>query len=279
MSWRRHSTGLSLGCALAIFAIPAARADLSTSSTGPWFSAAGIVQAATQTAEALAPNTIATIYGTNLSWTTRAVTVADLNGGALPISVDGVSVYVNGILCNLFYISPGQINFLIPYEVTASVARVIVARDGIAGPSTPAGVVVPVVIRMANTAPGFFQWTGLNFAVAEHADGSLISPDDPARPGEVVVLFGTGLGRTVPATSSGRVAVAAASSVYESEVAILLNGVPSPPANLYYAGLTPGCAGLYQVNVRLPPVLGPDPEIQIVIGMESSPAAIRLFVR
>src|ERR1035438_9304702 len=63
----------------------------------PFFTAAGIVQGATQTAETLAPNTIATIYGTNLSWTTHILTAADLNGGTLPTSLDGVSVYVHNI--------------------------------------------------------------------------------------------------------------------------------------------------------------------------------------
>lgn len=141
---------------------------------------------------ALAPNSIATIYGTNLSWTTQPVTTASLNGGTLPTSLAGVSVYVNGILSNLLYVSPGQINFLIPYEIDAASAEVLVARQGVAGPLGANGLPA-VSITMAATAPGFFQWNG-NFAVAQHADGTLIDPDSPAQASEVVVLYAGGLG-------------------------------------------------------------------------------------
>src|ERR1035438_1259627 len=119
---RRHTTCLLACCLAAVCAHPAAfadmgSADITTTSTAPFYTAAGIVQAASQTAGILAPNTIATIYGTNLSWTTHAVTNADLNGQALPTSLDGVNVYVGGLLSGLFFVSPSQVNFLIPYEI------------------------------------------------------------------------------------------------------------------------------------------------------------------
>src|SRR5665213_1759778 len=123
----------------AALACPPLHAQISASATAPYFTAAGVVQAATQTSKALAPNTIATIYGTNLSWTTHAVTIADLNDGALPTTLDEVSVTVEGILCRLFFISPGQINFLIPYELTKPLVSVLVLRQGIGGPTLPDG--------------------------------------------------------------------------------------------------------------------------------------------
>src|SRR5579863_2365499 len=159
---RRYITCLVFGCLAASLSL----SDVSPTSTDPVYSPASIVNAATQTSETLAPNTIATIYGTNLSWTTHAVAARDLNGGTLPVSLDGVSVYVNGILSNLFYISPDQINFLIPYEIVASSATIYVTRQGVGG--------LPVTIPMAETAPAFLEWNG-NFALATHADGSLIS--------------------------------------------------------------------------------------------------------
>ncbi len=224
----------------------------------PSFTAAGVVQGATQLAGTLAPNTIATIYGSNLSWTTQAVTEANLNGGTLPTTLDGVSVYVDAIVCHLMYVSPGQINFLIPYEITASSATVLVARQGVAGPTGPDGQ-PSVVVPLAVTAPGLFEWNG-NFAVAEHADGSLITPAAPAQGGEVVVLYAAGLGRTVPDTSSGALPQTAASILYASQLQILLNGIPLPGASIYYAGVTPGFAGLYQINVALPDPVPSDPQ-------------------
>jgi uncharacterized protein (TIGR03437 family) len=258
-------------CVLAIVIVQVAgtvaRADLSTGSSAPFYTAAGIVHAATQTAEALAPNTIATIYGTNLAYGTRGVAVGDLNQGTLPGTLEGVTVYVHGIVSCLFYVSPGQINFLIPYELTARTADIIVVRQGVAGPS--------VTIQLATTAPGLFQWNG-NFALAEHANGRLIDAESPAQAGEVVVLFAAGLGRTVPDSSSGAVPRSAAPILYGPQFQLLLNGDPLPAANIFYAGVTPGFAGLYQINVKLPDVLPADPEVRIVIGAQASPASIQL---
>ncbi|HTA45127.1 MAG TPA: IPT/TIG domain-containing protein [Bryobacteraceae bacterium] len=241
----------------------------------PFFTAAGVVQAATQTAGPLAPNTIATIYGTNLSWSTQAVTAADLNSGTLPTSLAGVTVYVNNMQSNLVYVSPAQINFLVPYEITATSATVIVARQGVAGPCGPDGK-PSAIVPLAVTAPGFFEWNG-NFAVAEHADGSLITPDAAAQPGEIVVLYATGLGRTVPDSSSGAVPQRAAPILYQSQLQILVNTIPLPHESVLYAGVTPGFAGLYQINVRLPEDMSANPQIQVSIGDEISPASVQLY--
>jgi uncharacterized protein (TIGR03437 family) len=273
MSRRRYTACLFPGCVIACFtlcAVSTAPADLTTGSTAPIYSAASIVNAATQTAEILAPNTIASIYGTNLSWTTHAVTAGDLNGGTLPVSLDGVSVYVNGILSSLFFISPGQINFLIPYDLVSPSATIYVTRQGVSGP--------PATIPLATTAPAFFEWNG-NFALATHADGSLVSSSAPAQASEIIVLYAVGLGRTLPDVSSGHIVSTATSILYLSELQILLNGEPCPSSSIYYAGLTPGYAGLYQINLMLPDVLPPDPSIQMVMGTQASPGAILLYAR
>lgn len=265
---------LLAGCALkADTADTVAHGVINTNA--PFFTAASIVQAATQTVETLAPNTLATIYGTNLSWTTHILNANDLQQGTLPTSLDGVTVYVHNIVCKLLYVSPGQINFLIPYELTSPTAQVLVNRQGVVGPvgldNLPA-----VTINLALTAPGFFQWSG-NFIVAEHADGSLITATSPAQASEVVVLFAAGLGRTVPDSASGVLPSGAARLLYGSQLQIVLNGSVLPPSSIYYAGVTPGYAGLYQINVTLPDVLPRDPELQVVIGTQASPTGILLF--
>jgi uncharacterized protein (TIGR03437 family) len=57
---------------------------------------------------------------------------------------------------------------------------------------------------------------------------------------------------------------------------VLLDGTPCPPQNVLYAGVTPGFAGLYQINLQLPPTLPANPQIQLSIGTQISPAAIQL---
>lgn len=270
MSRRRCITGPLTGCILAFSAISAALAQVSPTATNPSYNTASIVNAATQTAGTLAPNTIATIYGTYLSWTTHAVTTGDLNGGTLPTALEGVSVYVNGILSNLFFVSPDQINFLIPYDIVAPSATVYVARQGVAGP--------PATIQLADTSPGFFEWNG-NFALAEHADGSLITLSAPAQASEAIVLYAAGLGRSSPDVSSGHIVSTATTILYASELQILLNGVPCPSSSILYAGLAPGFAGLYQINLMLPGVLPSNPAIQMTMGAQASLAAVQLYTQ
>ena len=269
---------LIAGCALkAATGESQASVNAVVNTNAPFFTAASIVQAATQTVETLAPNTLATIYGTNLSWTTHAVDANDLQQGTLPTSLDGVTVIVHGIVCKLLYVSPGQINFLIPYELTSSMAQVLVERQGVGGPFGTDNL-PSVTIKLTTTAPGFFQWSG-NFIVAEHADGSLITTTSPAQASETVVLFAAGLGRTIPDSSSGVLPSGAATLLYASQLQIVLNGSALPQASIYYAGVTPGYAGLYQINVTLPDVLPPDPEIQVVMGSQASPPGILLFTK
>lgn len=269
------SIPLAISLLIAGCTLRAGTADTVVNTNAPFFTAASIVHAASQIVETLAPNTLATIYGSNLSWTTHAVTANDLEQDTLPSKLDGVTVNVNGIICKLLYVSPGQINFLIPYEITTPTAQVLVEREGVAGPfgldNLPS-----VTINLAPTAPGFFEWSG-NFIVAEHADGSLITPASPAQASETVVLFAAGLGRTVPDSASGVLPPAAATLLYASQLQIVLNGAVLPQASIYYAGVTPGFSGLYQINLTLPGALPPDPEIRVVIGTQSSPAGVLLF--
>jgi uncharacterized protein (TIGR03437 family) len=238
--------------------------------TAPLYTAQSIVNAATQTAIALAPNTIATLYGTNLAFDTRAVASTDIVRGMMPTSLDGVGVWVNSIPCSLFYVSPTQINFLVPYQLTAGTVSLVVARDSQAGPT--------VSIQLASTSPGLFLWNGNN-AVAGHLSGVVISDAFPAVPKEIVVIYAAGLGRTSPDTTGGQLATSAFPIYYFSQFHVLLNGVPCPPGNVLYAGLAPGFAGLYQINLRLPDDVAANPQIQVSVGPQISPGFIQLAVQ
>jgi len=237
--------------------------------TAPYYTSQSIVHAATQTVEALAPNTIATIYGANLAYDTVAAGNTSVSGATLPQTLAGVTVVVNGILANLFFVSPTQINFLIPYDLTAGTVNIFVARQGTSGPLVP--------IRLNSTAPGLFQFKG--YVIATHLNGSLISDNAPASAGEIIVIYVAGLGRTSPDTTSGKLVTSAATIVAVSQTQALLNGDPCPPSGLLYVGLAPGFAGLYQINLRLPDTIPVNPELRIQVGPEVSPPGIPLAVR
>jgi len=239
-----------------------------TAVTAPSYSVASIVNAATQTAGPLAPNTLATMYGSNLAFDTAAVST--LIGGTLPTSLAGVTVSVGNIASPLLFVSPGQINFIVPYDLTAGVVNVYVARQNVAGPV--------VAIQLNATAPGLFPWDG-NEVIAIHLNGTLISPSAPAHAGEIVVIYATGLGRTSPDTSSGHIVGSAATIVAAAQMQVLLNGTACSAASVLYAGLAPGFAGLYQINLVLPTPVPVNPMIRIAVGAGIGSAPLQLATK
>jgi uncharacterized protein (TIGR03437 family) len=135
-----------------------------------------------------------------------------------------------------------------------------------------------VEVQLNSTSPGLFPWNG-NYAIATHLSGALVSPDAPAVAKEIIVIYAAGLGRVSPDTTSGRLVTSAAAILASAKMQIILAGAAVPSANVLYAGLAPGFAGLYQINLRLPDSLPENPEIRIVIGGQTSPALIRLPAR
>ncbi len=233
----------------------------------PNYSVDTIINPATQTPGYFAPNGLGTIYGTDLSFNTSSVPAYNLNAATLPLSMGGVSVVVGGLIAGLIYVSPTQINFVVPYLLTQGTATLFVARNSLSGPV--------IKIQIYTAAPAFFTWKG-NYAIAVHLDGSLIAVEKPAQPGELVVLFVSGLGRVWPDIDSGRIASAADSLYPTSNLQVFLGGTVLPPQNILYAGLAPGYAGLYQINARLPNPLPPSAEIRVVAYGQSSPGPVVL---
>jgi uncharacterized protein (TIGR03437 family) len=90
---------------------------------------------------------------------------------------------------------------------------------------------------------------GTGRAIAEHADYSLITPASPARPEEWIVLYLVGLGATNPAVASNQLSPASPLAAATVQPAVTIDGVAAP---FYWAGLTPGGIGLYQINCQVP---------------------------
>lgn len=236
------------------------------------YSSASIVNAADNLVEPLAPNTIATLYGTNLAYATAALTSSEVSGGVLPTVLPGTGVHVvvGGLLANLYYVSPTQINFLIPLNLLPGTINVQVVIDGLAGPSIP--------LQLAPAAPALFQLDS-QFAVATHADGSVITSAAPANPGDIVILYATGLGQTSPPLAYDELPTSAAALENAASFQVLVDGVAVDPHAILYAGVAPGFAGLYQINVILPDSTGTNPEIRIGMGDALSTPGLRLAVQ
>lgn len=231
----------------------------------PDYSAASIVNAADNLSGALAANTIGTIYGTHLAYGTAAISASDIRNGLLPtvLGDDETRVFIGGNAATLYYVSPTQINFLVPPNMLALPVQVYVAVDSLRGPL--------LKLNLGPAAPGLFQLDARN-AIGTLPDGTVLTPSAPGKPGDVVTLWATGLGQTDPQMIYGQLPTVAAPLAPGVGLSILLNGKSLPSASITYAGIAPGFAGLYQVNVKLPASLPANPEIRVkVAGVTSAP--------
>jgi uncharacterized protein (TIGR03437 family) len=223
-----------------------------------------------------APNMIATLYGTDLAFGTEAMSAEDTqkNQNRLPTELANVQVLLGITRVPLLYVSPGLINFLLPDSLVAGDYQLRVVRQGTAG--------AQVNVSLQDAAPSLcLNPEDAGAALGAHGDGTPLSPDHPARPGEFVVLYAAGLGRTVASFEDGQLApttlgVAPITIKRLDELRVLLDGEVLDAARVLYAGLAPGTAGVYQLNLRLPDGLPPDPEIRLALGDQMSPAGVKL---
>jgi len=239
----------------------------------PNYTAAGIVNGASFS-PGLAPNTIVSIFGTNLSWDTHALEegdiVSSIDGPTMPTTMGQVEVYFEGWPAYIYYVSPTQINILVPSNLLAGTFQFWVARQGTHGPI--------VSVTLQDAAPAMFQISA-GAVVASHLDWSVVSSDAPAAAGEVVTLWATGLGNTDPQLQDGVLALPYPHLQWISQLnqfTVWIDGVALDPTAIGYAGLAPGYAGLYQVNVRLPDPLPANPEIRLGLGGTMSPPGLIL---
>lgn len=136
----------------------------------------------------------------------------------------------DGVPAPVFYASAEQVNAQVPYEVAGRLSTRI--RTG------EAEVIVPV----AAASPAIFERAILN------QDDVLNTADSPAGRGTIVVAYGTGLGAVTPALATGELAPAVPLS-RAAGVTATIGGMEAP---VHFAGMTPGFAGLFQLNVEVP---------------------------
>jgi len=110
------------------------------------------------------------------------------------------------------------------------------------------------------TSPGVFTVPagGIGSGAVLHADYSLVSTSSPAKAGETIQIFLTGLGAVTPAVSAG---AAAPSSPLSQTVNAPQVYLTDPSGNsvqpvVAFSGLAPGLGGLYQLNVTIPSGVG-----------------------
>lgn len=193
---------------------------------------------------AVAPGSIATLFGADL-----ATTPAWASTLPLPLILDGAMVEIDGVACPLYYVSPTQINLLAPRAAGGN--EIVVQKVGARSE--------PLKITLSAAAPGLFTFTFEpgGPAAAIHAGGRPISAQDPARRGESIMLFATGLGPT-------------------PQPLVRIGGLN---AAVSYAGPAPGFPGLDQINVTVPADAPPGTAVRIdlqVGSVSANPATLAI---
>ena len=212
------------------------------------------------------------IFGTNLSQATRTWQDSDFVNGLLPTSLNGVSVTINGLPAYVEYISPTQVNVLAPDDATVGAVQVQM--------TTAQGKSNSFTAQKQQFAPAFFWMAGGPYVAAQHADYTYVGKPgliagvttQPAKPGEMILLYGTGFGPTSPPLPSAQLVTTPAHLA--NSVQVTIGGVDAPVA---YAGLVE--AGLYQFNVTVPSVPSGDAAVVARIGGVQTQTGVSITIQ
>jgi uncharacterized protein (TIGR03437 family) len=245
----------------------------------PAINAGGVLNAASYQGT-VAPGSYVSIYGSNM---VEADLLSNASGdGAgwlpLPMVIDGVNVSFDvpsagiSVPGNLIFVSPGQINVQVPWELQGqSSAQVKVTMDEEFGYPLFGNV---VTVPLAAYAPAFFVGSGANGTIAaqDAITGAQILASNPAHSGEILSLYANGLGPVTNQPASGSAAVASPSSQTVGALPVVtIGGQQVTPS---FSGLAPTFPGLYQLNVTVPSGLTGNQQVTVSIGGQTSPAVV-----
>ena len=238
-------------------------------SVGPRFTSESVVNAASFASGPIAPGEIISIFGTGLGPETPARGVVGPETGRLPVALESVSVLLGGEPSPLLYVGETQINAQVPYEIAGrSSVQLAVSYGSIDSPRA--------TLAVSPARPALFLIPGSRSAIVLNEDGRLNSASQPARLGESVTLFGTGQGETSPPSGTGQMAPVMSAHRIE-EVSVMVGG---SAAEVVSAGLAPGFAGVFLIQVRIPDTAttGEETPVSVTIQGESSPTGVVMSI-
>lgn len=226
----------------------------------------GSVVNAADGAKPIAPGGLISIYGSNMAPVNMATKELPL-----PTAIAESCLMVNGIPVPMLFVSGGQINGQLPFNVDGNAVMTL---------HTPGGVSDNYNLNILPGAPSVFRSasagpvTGL--ATIFRADnGEVVTPTNPVHANDTIVIYATGLGRTSPAVDSGLPAPDDQLAWALIPPTVTLGG---KDLDVQYAGLVPGSVGLYQINATVPFGVPQGLEIPLVISQSGTSTTLPLRV-
>lgn len=197
----------------------------------------------------VSPGGLVLISGPGLAPGVQGSTNANLLAGKLPFELAGVTVefqFTGGSAYAPIYrvsnVNGGEsVLVQVPFEVTGSTVSAVVSVSG--GTTTVTGIPVKAV------SPGVIEdaISGRQAAVVIRSDGLTVTPTTPARRGEIVRMYATGLGQTSPAAQTNRVGVS-----NQSVLAKVTIGIDNKGFQAQAAYMAENLIGVYEIVFQIP---------------------------
>jgi uncharacterized protein (TIGR03437 family) len=191
--------------------------------------------------------------------------------GIFPTQLAGVQVSFDGIPAPLLYVQEQQINTVVPWQVSEDYNSLF---EGGTHVSVQIGGVATNTLtnQVTTAAPGIFVASAANQTAVLNQDGTLNSPSNPAAPGSIIAIYGTGGGPTSPPGQTGAISPLIPASLTQP-VAVQIGG---QNVKVIYAGAAPGLiSGAIQINVLLPDTLPPGAAYDIGVTIGSLTSTMR----
>jgi len=202
--------------------------------------------AATFTGAPLVRGEIVSIFGNGLGSKTPEVGQPGSNN-LFPIVLGGSQVTFDGVTAPLLYVSDTQINAIVPWELgifagTKVCLSVLAAKTNC------------ILAGTTLSAPGIFKLAS-GYAAVVNQDGTINSADNPAHSGSTVYIYGTGIGPVQPFPADGSIVQLPVPTLSFPVEALFTRGLVGISGQVLHAGMAPlEVAGLFQIDVKLPPV-------------------------
>ena len=228
-----------------------------------------MIQSITNAADgsrAIAPGGLISIFGQQFS----PVNVATQEI-PLPTALADSCITVNGLPVPMLFVSPNQINAQMPFEAIGNVTLVL---------RTPGGnsdnfntVVLPGAPSVFRTA---IDGLGSDVpTVLRATDGEIVTDSNPVHKNDYLVIYLTGLGITNPAVPTGLPGPSDPLASAILSPAVTLGGANLP---IFYAGMSPGQVGVYQINVQVPSSIQSGLSIPLTIKQSGMDTTIQVRV-
>jgi len=238
---------------------------LSAAMPSPMVFNGGVVNSAGLAGQTVAPGELISIFGQQLSGGQLPA-----GSGQLPFSLAATAVAIGSQsgpaggtfqALPLYYASSTLVNAVVPYSTSVNTNQQILVQWG-------TSYAPPVYVDVAAAAPQVFQLTAQQGAITD-LNYNVIGPDNPAHVGQVIVLYCSGLGAVDPSVADGAGSIGP--SYAQNPVTVTIGGQTT--ATPVYAGLTPGVAGLYQINVAVPQGVAPGDNIPVGVTVAGQTSA------